>query len=63
MSMKRNLSTTTSERHWEFVKRTADRVSQWPVWKQVQSETVIGEPRPSNSQSSSQSKSTAETKR
>jgi len=43
MSMKRNLSTQTSERHWDFVKRTADRVSQWPAWKQAQYRTVIGD--------------------
>ncbi len=42
----RNFKTESSEKHWNFVSRTADRVSQWPAWKQVQSRTVIGEPDP-----------------
>jgi hypothetical protein len=44
MSMKRNLSSETSEKHWDFVKRVADRVSQWPAWKQAQFRIVIGDP-------------------
>jgi hypothetical protein len=44
MSMKRNLSSETSEKYWDFVKRVADRVSQWPAWKQAQFRTVIGNP-------------------
>jgi hypothetical protein len=43
MSMKRNLSRETSEKYWDFVKRVADRVSQWPTWKQAQFRTVIGD--------------------
>jgi hypothetical protein len=44
MSMKRNLSSETSEKHWAFVKRVADHVSHWPAWKQEQFRTIIGEP-------------------
>jgi len=42
--MRRNFKTESSEKHWNFVTRTADRVSQWPAWKQAQFRTVIGEP-------------------
>ncbi len=50
MSMKRNLSTLTSEKHWDFVKRVADCVSQWPAWKQAQFRTIIGDPQAENCQ-------------
>jgi len=44
MAMKRNLESKTSEEHWRFVKRIANRVSQWPAWKQAQFRTIIGTP-------------------
>jgi hypothetical protein len=50
MSMKRNLNNEASEKHWDFVKRVADRVSQWPAWKQAQFRTIIGAPQAQNCQ-------------
>ncbi len=42
MSMTKNLSNESSERHWAFVRRVAEQVSKWPVWKQAQFYTIIG---------------------
>jgi hypothetical protein len=42
MSMTKNLSTESSERHWAFVKRIAEQVLNWPAWKQAQFYTIIG---------------------
>lgn len=42
MSMTKNLSTESGERHWAFVARIAEQVSNWPAWKQAQFYTIIG---------------------
>jgi hypothetical protein len=42
MAMTKNLSTENSERHWAFVRRIAEQVSNWPAWKQAQFYTIIG---------------------
>jgi hypothetical protein len=48
MPMKRNLSNEASEKHWDFVKRVSDRVSQWPAWKRAQFRTIMGDPQGEN---------------
>ncbi len=42
MSMTKNLSTESSEKHWTFVQKIAEYVSRWPAWKQAQFRTIIG---------------------
>jgi hypothetical protein len=46
--MRRNLSNEASEKHWDFVKLVAERVSQWPAWKRAQFRTIIGDPQAEN---------------